>query len=280
MPFDFLRRKKAAAPPPKKGAPRPAPRPTGASIAFEGLTEDWRLTGRMYIDGRLSDALNKREALPIADVSWAPVDGTAGFSPVPGLRSVDPYDLIVVLAGEGTKPAMSEAEQAARRVQKTAWELSLEAPPLRVVGKVFLQPGMDPKQLLERSVEMFVPVVGGIAYLGDRAITDPTVEAILVNRFYLRGVEENAPLVKKAPPVKKAPADASWPPEPKLQPPPRPPEPKLQPPPKPPEQKAPPELITTPEPKRATEVEKPPGPAKRAPRRPTHPDNRGWPKET
>ena len=148
MPFDFLRRKKPTAQRAKagRGPDRAASRPTGPSIAFEGLTEEWRLVGRMYIDARLSDALNKREALPISDVSWAPVDGSSGFSPVPGLKSVDPYDLIVVQAGEGSKPARTEAEEAALRVQKTPYDLTLEAPPLRIVGKVFLTPGTEPKQ--------------------------------------------------------------------------------------------------------------------------------------
>ena len=63
MPFDFLKRKKApdAATPPAAAARRPRRR----ASPFDGLTEDWRLVGRMMIDGRLSDALNKRE--PIDD---------------------------------------------------------------------------------------------------------------------------------------------------------------------------------------------------------------------
>ena len=33
----------------------------------------------MQVSGRLSDALNKREPIAIDDVSWAPVDGSAGW---------------------------------------------------------------------------------------------------------------------------------------------------------------------------------------------------------
>jgi hypothetical protein len=36
---------------------------------------------------------------------------------------------------------------------------------------------------------MFVPVVGGVAFVGERQITDPGVDAVLVNRFYLRDVK-------------------------------------------------------------------------------------------
>ena len=64
MPFDFLKRKKAARAG-RAAEAAPAAGAGAAGIAFDGMTEDWRLVGRMMIDGRLSDALNKRE--PIAD---------------------------------------------------------------------------------------------------------------------------------------------------------------------------------------------------------------------
>jgi hypothetical protein len=203
VPFDFLRRKSAPEPKKKKPPARPERKPTGTPVPFDGLTEEWRLIGRMYLDTRLSDALNRREALAISDVSWAPIDGSAPFSPVPGLKSVDPYDLIVVLAGESSKPGLSESEKAALLVQKVGFEVALEAPPLRIVGTVYLNPGVAPASLLDRSAEMFVPVVGGVAYLGDRAVSDPGVDAILVNRFYLRGVKETGarPVDRPNPPT-------------------------------------------------------------------------------
>ena len=37
---------------------------------------------------------------------------------------------------------------------------------------------------------MFVPVVDAVAMLGEQRIGDPDVETVLVNRFYLRGVEQ------------------------------------------------------------------------------------------
>lgn len=201
MPFDFLRRKKAADPvkiatPVATPASKPTTKPTtkqqrrgGTAIRFDGLTEEWRLVGEMYIDGRLSDALNRRKALPISDVSWAPIDSSSPFTEVPGLKSVDPYDLIVVFAGKGSLPEQTEAEKEAYRVHRIPHEVALEAPPLRIGGTVYLLPGTIPSGLLDRVGEMFVPVVGGIAYVGDRQVSDPTVDAILVNRFYLRGVE-------------------------------------------------------------------------------------------
>jgi len=159
-------------------------------VPFIAITEDWRLRGRMMIAGRLTDALNKREAIAISDVTWGPTDGSAPLEPAPGLRSVDPYDLILVTAGEDSLPPMNDTERTAFKVHKVEYDVALELPPFRVIGTVFMHPGSEPDRLLERSSEMFVPVVGATARLGDIEVSDPEVEVILVNRFYLRGVEQ------------------------------------------------------------------------------------------
>jgi hypothetical protein len=190
VPFDFLRRRKGGDDAgPARADGKDKARPTTV-IRFDGLTEEWRLVGRMHLDARLSDALNRREAVPISDVSWAPIDGSSGFTAVPGLKSVDPYDLIVVLAGEGSQGPLTDAEKEAYKVHRIPFDVSLEAPPFRVVGTVYLLPGTEPERLLDRATEMFLPVVGGVAYVGERAVSDPQVDAILVNRFYLRGVQQ------------------------------------------------------------------------------------------
>ncbi len=157
-------------------------------MAFTALTEDWRLRGRMQIPGRLSDALNKRDAIDITDVTWGPPQDAGALEPAPGLRSVDPYDLILVTAGEDSLPPLTDAERAALKSHKVAYDVALEVPPFRVIGTVYLHPGSEPDRLLDRSSEMFVPVVDGVAKLGDVEVSDPESEVILVNRFYLRGV--------------------------------------------------------------------------------------------
>ena len=85
MPFDFLKRKKA----PGAEASAPAAAPAEEGTLFEGLTEEWRLLGRMMIPGRMSDALNKREPISIVDVTWAPIDDSEALAPAPGLKSGD-----------------------------------------------------------------------------------------------------------------------------------------------------------------------------------------------
>jgi hypothetical protein len=186
VPFDFLRRNRSTT------TPTPAPgtgRAPARGVPFDGLTEEWRIVGVMDIEGRLSDALNKREAIRIGDVRWAPIDGSAPLTEASGLQTVDPYDLIIVLAGEATLPPLSDEERTAHKVHKVVYDVALEVPPFRVVGTVYLHPGSEPDRLLDRATEMFQPVVGATAYL-DGVALGLELDAILVNRFYLRGIEQ------------------------------------------------------------------------------------------
>lgn len=193
MPFGFRKKKGGDAPVETKeaatGSGRSIHSGPSRGVAFSALTEDWRLTGRMQITGRLSDALNKREAISISDVDWGPPDSQT-LEPAPGLKSVDPYDLILVTSGEESLPPLTESERSALKVHKVAYDVALELPPFRVVGTVYLHPGSEPDRLMERSTEMFVAVVEATARLGDQVVTDPEIDVILVNRFYLRGVQQ------------------------------------------------------------------------------------------
>jgi hypothetical protein len=187
VPFGFLKRNRGGTAP--KAAPTTPGRSSARGIPFDGLTEEWRIVGNMHVGARLSDALNKREHIDISDVQWAPIDGSGPLEPAPGLKAVDPYDLIIVLAGEATRPDLTDDERTAHRVHKVSYDVALEVPPFRVIGTVHLHPGMEPERLLDRATEMFLPVVDATAYLGERAI-GPEMDAVLVNRFYLRGIEQ------------------------------------------------------------------------------------------
>ena len=189
MPFDFLRRKKPIGASLASTDARQEPA-IGKGVAFEGMTEDWRLVGRMLVEGRLSDALNRREPINLADMQWAPMDGSDALAAAPGLKSVDPYDLVLVIAGEDSLPAMTEAERSAHKVHKISYEVGLEIPPFRVTGTLLLYPGYEPQQLLQRQNEMFVPIVRATATMGGRTVSPPDTDVILVNRQYLRGVEQ------------------------------------------------------------------------------------------
>jgi hypothetical protein len=159
-------------------------------VSFEAITEDWRLSGRMDIGGRLSDALNQGEKLVIHDVRWASPEIGAAMEPAPGFQSVDPYDLILVTAGDESLPPLTDAERAALVIQKTPYKVALEVPPYRVTGTVYLFPGSGPERLMDRSAGMFLPVTGAAATLDGVKVTDPEADVLLVNRYYLRGVEQ------------------------------------------------------------------------------------------
>lgn len=187
MPFGFLRRG------PKKPAPGAVPARAGSGrrgIPFDGLTEEWRLVGQMEIEGRLSDVLNRRESIPITGVRWAPVDGSGEMTPAPGLERIDPFDLIAVFAGVGSLPSLTDAERAAHKLHKVPYDVALELTPFRVVGTVYLFPGSEPERLMDRSTELFVPVTDAVALLGNRPLNGPEVDVVLVNRSYLRGLDQ------------------------------------------------------------------------------------------
>ncbi len=161
------------------------------SLRFHGFTEDWRLDGSMTISGRLLDTLNRRDAIALADVNWAPADGSAPLEPAPGIQSMDPYDLVVAIATAETAASLDEDERSAHRIHKVQYDVALEAPPYRVVGTIRLQPGVEPESVLERSSQMFLALTDPVVTLnGVQLDLGPDAEAILVNRFYLRGVEQ------------------------------------------------------------------------------------------
>jgi hypothetical protein len=112
------------------------------------------------------------------------------LQPAPGLQKVDPYDLIVVMAGDRTLPPLDDAEKAAMRVHKIAYEVSLELPPYSVIGTVFLHPGSEPDRLLDRGADLFFPVTEAVVAVGDVPLGDSRTDVVLVNRSYLRGVQQ------------------------------------------------------------------------------------------
>lgn len=188
MPLGFLRRKKGDDHAAAAQSEAPVAAGKGRGVPFDGLTDEWRLNGMMHIEGRLSDVLNRRETIAISDVRWVPIDGSGSFEPAPGLQTIDPYDLIAVLAGPLTLP-QSDAERLAHRIRKVPYEVGLEVPPFRIVGTVHLHAGEAPDRLVEQGSEMFVPLTGAVAYLDGKPVADPGIEVVLVNRLYIRGVE-------------------------------------------------------------------------------------------
>ena len=187
MPFGFGRRKPAD----DAAVAAADARPARPDIPFEAMTEDWRIVATVTVEGRLGDVLNRREKLEVSDVAWRPADGAEPYGPAPGIRTMDPYDLIVVAVTPDSLPPASEEERAAHKVRKVAFDVALEVPPYRVTGTIHLYPGTDPEQLLDRHTQMFIPVTTPtVSHAGTAVDLAEDVDAVLVNRFYLRAVTQ------------------------------------------------------------------------------------------
>lgn len=183
MPFGFGRKKAEEEP----VAPPPAPLVERVT-RFEGFTEEWRLEGEMDVSSRMLDLLNLREPFPVRNVTWAPLDGSSPFEPAPGIQTVDPYDLIVVVVRSDRLTERNEDERSAHRIHKVTFDVALEAPPFRVVGSIQLHPGTAPEALLDRGSLMFTAITSPTVTLGDEPLDLGGAEAVLVNRMYVRGV--------------------------------------------------------------------------------------------
>lgn len=166
----------------------PTPPGTVFEVGFDALTEEWRLVGVMRLDRRLSDVLNRRVEITIEDVRWAPADGSGPFAPVPGLQTMDPYDLVVIVTDDASLPPADAAARLASRLHKVSYDVALEAPPFRVVGTVHLFPGAGVERLMERQTELFLPVTDARVFHGSVALDFPPGIVALVNQAYLRGV--------------------------------------------------------------------------------------------
>ncbi|MES2210735.1 MAG: hypothetical protein V4515_11215 [Chloroflexota bacterium] len=189
MPFGFGRKKDEAVAHVDPEVPVVDPHAPRA-VQFRGFTEDWRLEGAMELSGRLLDLLNQRDTISVTDVRWAPLDGSADLEPAPGIRIVDPYDLIIVVAGSDTLAGRTDDERSAHRIHKVPFDVALDAPPFRVVGSVQIHPGAVPESLLDRGTQMFAAITDPTVELGEASVDLGDADAVLVNRFYLRGVQQ------------------------------------------------------------------------------------------
>lgn len=186
MPFGFGKKQDAASVAP--GAlPEVAPTTT-RSIAFQGFTEEWRLEGHVLLTGRLLEVLNQREPIPVTDVRWAPIDGHAAPEAAPGIHEVDPYDLIVVVAGSGTLAAKTDDERAAHRIHKVSFDVAVMVPPFRVVGSVKVHPGAVPESIMDRGGQLFAALTNAAVHHGHAVIDLGGADTVLVNRAYVREV--------------------------------------------------------------------------------------------
>jgi hypothetical protein len=183
VPFDFLKRRKPAAVAPEAAAT--AGRCGGHPVRRHdrGLAPG----GPMMIDGRMSDALNKRE--PDRPSTTSPgagrrqrADGAGA-----GLKSVDPYDLVIVLTA--TTPSRRWRTRARPPGPQGVLRGRARGPPYRCRDRLPL-PGSETRLAAPALVGHVRPDRGRHGVARCRQIGTGRSTTILVNRQYLRGVEQ------------------------------------------------------------------------------------------
>ncbi len=186
MPFELFRHRDRAASTPGGGGGATG---TGASSAapFEAFTEDRRIVGRVQVEGRLSDALNRRVPLPVFAVSTAPLATRDRLDETPELHELDPYELVVVASGPDSQSPMTSEQRAAVRTRKIRYDVCIELTGASVCGVVHLHPGTDPSELAGHRPELFVPVTDAVVRIGS-VVEDPSLDVAFVNRAYVQSV--------------------------------------------------------------------------------------------
>jgi hypothetical protein len=172
----------------------------GSGPSFDGLADEWRLTGRMQAPGSLRDILLRGEPVRIADVRWGATDGTSPLIEAPGLRLVDPDDFFVVFspedaaAKEGVPAGPGSGQDADGALPASApggWDVVLDLGEVCVSGTVALPAGAGPERLLAEQAEPFLLVNRATVLAGETTIVGRPVDAH-VNRARVRAVRWEA----------------------------------------------------------------------------------------
>ena len=164
--------------------------PDPQTILFDGLTADQRIIGEIVFAGRLSDALNGREPLPINNVRVASIDDENSFLPAPAYGSIDPYDFELVVLGPDSLPGFSAEQREAHKIRKAPHSVKIDLAPYRVTGTIWLDLGTTIEVLLGRITRLYLPVTGAQVMLGERVIDLRGSDTVLVNLFDLREIKE------------------------------------------------------------------------------------------
>jgi hypothetical protein len=159
------------------------------TIVFDGLTPDRRIIGEIVFAGRLSDALNAREPLPINNVRIAPL-GESSFAPDPICESIDPYEFQLVVLGSDSLPRFNAEQQMAHRVRKASHLVEIDLAPYQVVGVIWLDIGTTIESLSGRNTKLYLPVTEALVMLGNQVVDLRGSDAVLINLFSLRKIRE------------------------------------------------------------------------------------------
>ena len=140
VPFDFLEAQEDDGGGHRQAGGAPARR-AGPGIPFDGAD---RGVAARRADGGPRAALRCAQQARAVDHRRRPLGADRRLERLArrlASRRVDPYDLIIVLAGETLAAAADRRRAVAHKVHKVAYDVALEVPPFRVIGTVYLFPG-------------------------------------------------------------------------------------------------------------------------------------------
>jgi hypothetical protein len=144
------------------------------------------VTGTSRGETRLSDALNGRGRVRLEDASIRPLAAPSIEGRVLPILELDPFDIELVMAA----PLPDEAWTRARRVHKVRYPVRIDAGRYQLEGLLHVFPGHDPTYVNHGGPNLFIPLTSARAWRAGRLVSDPSVDAILVNRHLVRSIAQ------------------------------------------------------------------------------------------
>ena len=148
------------------------------------FTADELLVGTVHGEGRLSDILNLRGQVHVEDLSIAPLNASRTDARACASVDLDPFDIDLAMAN-----ALPDAPWTrARRIHKVRYPVRIDAGGYAIEGVMHVFPGGDPTDPAQLSGSLFFPVTEARVHRAGRLVSDPTVDAVLVNRHLVRTI--------------------------------------------------------------------------------------------
>lgn len=173
--------------------PVPSPVPGAAPMAptvhpFRAWTESLFITGSAYGDDRLSDILNRREPMRVANASVVPIGAPRAAMYSQTELLLDPFDFDIVL-GQAMDSASADM-RAARRIHKVRYPVLIDCHTFEVRGTIHLFPGNEPEFAVQRTGPLFLAVTSPVVRRERRVVSDPMTDVALVNRYAVSRIRQ------------------------------------------------------------------------------------------
>ena len=156
--------------------------PPRVSYPVRIYTASHAIAGTINGSGRLLDLLNSQPVVGLADVNvWRFDDADATFV---HWIELDPFEVELVM----TRHLPDAPWVRARRINKQRHRAEIVADPYRIKGLVHTHTGADPTALARHAGGVFVPVTEPVVRRRGRLVSDPRIDAVLLNRHLVREV--------------------------------------------------------------------------------------------